>query len=150
MQDMTPPSWLIYPKSTARLVLKLANESPVLTVFGNPQGLASLTGIFIWLQSFSDHGALSVSALSFVNPQGALALSVVLTLDEAADQGRVVRLDRDRQFEWRIGDEQLLEVAVQLHRVATSPDYVDYFEPRVCLESDARVRFEATASVNEP
>jgi hypothetical protein len=113
-------------------------------MIGNPQGLASLVAAFLWLTSYSDHSGMSVSALPFVRVDGPLALSIVMTLDQEARYGHIVRVDKDREFEWRLDDDQLRAVAIGLHRVATSPEYVDWLDVSVSPESDATLRFEVT------
>jgi len=101
-------------------------------------------GALLWLTSFSDYGSLSISALPFVRAEGALALSVADVVEKQAFQGQLVRLDKDRQFEWRIHRDQLKGVAIDLFRVATSPEYVNYFAVYASPDSDIGLRFEVT------
>src|SRR5713226_6073059 len=71
-----------------------------------------------------------------------LALSVADVMEQQAFQGQVVRLDKDRQFEWRIYAGDLKRVAMSLFRVATSPENVNYFTVNVSPDSDVGLRFE--------
>lgn len=144
MVSPEPPAWLVYPGARVRLTLTRARDRDCLAVIGNPQGLASLSGFFLWLTAFSDHGSLSVSGLPFVAPEGPLALATVMELESDASQGRLVRLDKDQQFEWQVYDDDLQAVALQLHLIATHPDHIDYVEPRLSSESAARLVFEVS------
>jgi hypothetical protein len=145
MADMKAPEWLAYPGSEVRISLGQKRGRECIRVVGNPQGLASMAGVLLWLQSFSNHGGLSLSALPFAKPEGSLALAVVIG-DEAREyQGRVVRVDRDRQFEWQITDERLATAALVVHRLATNADYVGYSDANVSPDSDALLTFEAAA-----
>ena len=138
------PEWLTYPGSRAKLVLRADRPRSEIDVLCNAQGLGSLVGALLWVTSFSDYGALSISALPFVRVEGALALSVADVMEKQAFQGQVVKLDKDRQFEWRIHRDDLKRVALILFRVATNPDYVNWFTVNVSADSDAGLRFEVT------
>jgi hypothetical protein len=94
MDQMKAPDWLVYPGSKVRISLGQKRESDCLRVIGNPQGLASLAGVLMWLQSFSDHGGLSLTALPFVKPEGALSLKAVIGDEVPEHEGRIVRVDR--------------------------------------------------------
>jgi len=126
------------------LVLRSERPRSEIDVLCNAQGLGSLVGALLWLTSFSDYGSLSISALPFVCVEGALALSVADVMEQQAFQGQVVRLDKDRQFEWRIHADDLKKVAISLFRVAASPEYVNYFTVNVSPDSDVGLRFEVT------
>ena len=139
-----PPSWLVYPDSRVELRLGTSHEKPELEVIGSPQGLASLAGVFLWLEAYgSDHACLSISGLPFVSPEGRIALSIVFVMGDSPFHGRVVRVDKDRQFEWQVCEENLVKVALSLHRVATNADYIDYLAVSLSPESDALLRFQA-------
>jgi hypothetical protein len=142
MDETKAPPWLAYPGSVLRLLME-RGEPPILRVVGNPQGLASLAGTLLWLQSFSDHGAMSISALPFVRPEGAIALSVVMAMEESPYQGRLLRIDHHRQFELHITDEQLSRLSIQVHGLATNAEYLGYSDASVSPDSDAPLRFEA-------
>lgn len=142
------PAWLAYPNSKA--VLRLGTNQagrPELHVACNAEGLASLVGALLWLTSFSDHGSMSVSGLPFVRVEGALALSVIISMEaEKRDYGRIVRVDKEKQFEWRVDDEQLTSLAINLHRIATSPDYDNWLDVDVAQGSDAELCFEVESA----
>ena len=144
MLKSAAPEWLTYPGSRATLVLRTDQPRSEIDVLCNAQGLGSLVGALLWVASFSDYGSLSISALLFVRVEGALALSVVDVMEKQAFQGHVVRLDKDRQFEWRIHRDDLKRVAINLFRVATSPEYVNWLTVNVSADSDVGLRFEVT------
>lgn len=144
MVSPDPPAWLAYPGALVRLSLAQRRGRACLAMVGNPQGMASLSGYLLWLTAFSDHGSLSLSGLSFVAPEGRLALSVVMEMEREPFQGRLARLDKGEQFEWQIFDDDLQHVAKDIHRVATHADYIDYFEVSLSPDSDAELLFQVT------
>ena len=90
---------------------------------------------------------MSVSGLPFVRAEGALALSVIISMEaEKSDYGRIVRVDKEKQFEWRVDDEQLTSLAINLHRIATSPDYDNWLDVDVAQGSDAELCFEVESA----
>src|SRR3989442_69441 len=144
MLKSAAPEWLTYPGSRATLVLRTDQPRSEIDVLCNAQGLGSLVGALLWVTSFSDYGSLSISALPFVRVEGALALSVVDVMEKQAFQGHVVRLDKDRQFEWRIHRDDLKEVGINLFLMATSPEYVNWLTVNVSADSDVGLGFEVT------
>ena len=149
---MEPPAWLVYPTSAVKLSFSHRNGRSELRIRGNPQGLASLAGVFLWLESFSgDYTGISISALPFVTVEGPLALSIIFTMQEEETQGSLKRVDKDSQFEWSIYDERLRDVALAVHKVATNAEYIDIFEVYLAPQSTARLLFlvDSTNRENE-
>ena len=142
MSNLERPSWLEYPDSRVKLELKAVGEREQLSLLCNPQGLGSLTSALLWLSAYTDPTSLSLSGLPFVRATGKVALSVVMANDRDRYQGRIVRTDRDSQFEWQVHYLSLREVAIELFRVAVEPDYVDVFRPHLDPRSDLAVGIE--------
>ena len=84
---------------------------------------------------------MSISGLPFVKVEGSLALSIVFTMNEEETQGSLRMADKDRQFEWRICDERLRDVALEIHRIATNSEHIDFFEVHLLPSSAARLVF---------
>jgi hypothetical protein len=140
------PEWLAYPGSQVSIRVRAHDPNrDEVVVACNPQGLASLVAVLLWLTSFSDHGALSLSALPFVKAEGPLALAAVIAEESSSFQGELIRMDKGQQFEWQVHENQLTAVAVELHRIATSADYIDYFDVAVSPSSNAVLRFEVVS-----
>ncbi len=65
-----------------------------------------------------------------------------LILEDIPFYGKIIRCDKDRQFEWVLGEEELQLVGLMLHRLACNPVHeYDYL-----LEDswDAGVHFRLT------
>ena len=141
------PEWLTYPGSSVRLGLRHQGGRDTIDALCNPNGLGSLVNAFLWLTSFAaDRSSISISALPFVRAEGPLSLSVTMTMNDDSCPDQLVRLDRDRQFEWRTTPEHLKIWALALFRIATTPEHVDWFDARLSSTSDAELHFEVTGA----
>jgi hypothetical protein len=144
MNRMEYPTWLEYPEALAELRLRRGRGKDEIAFLCNPQGLASVAAVLLWLSHFTDPSGVSITALPFVSAAGALALSVVMTNDEQGQQGRLVKVDKDREFEWQIHYHELRRVAAQLYAAATHFDQVGHVAVRLKDNSDASLVFENT------
>ena len=142
-KKMEYPTWLEYPKPVVRLHLRPGRGKDEIAFLCNPQGLASVAGVLLWLSHFTDPSGVSITALPFVSAQGALALSVVMTIDEQGRQGRLARIDKDREFEWQIHYQELRAVAARLYAAATHLDHVGYIPVPLTDDSDVSLVFES-------
>jgi hypothetical protein len=108
-----PPTWVVLPGSllTAELATRQWTKKPVIEIIGNRQGLVSLGNILLW-KCFSQEESLSITALEFIKVKSTLSLTVVESMRGDDSSGRLIRVDKDQQFEWLIDDEHLEKQAV--------------------------------------
>lgn len=119
---------------------------PQVHVLGNREGMLSLANVLLWLNARGfEREFMPITALPFVHREGTLALSVRLKGEccgnRPLDFGKLHLLDKASQYEWRLGDVELVRLAVAIHRLACFPEHgYDVFpieEP-----GDAWVRIE--------
>ena len=94
----------------------------VICVIGNRRGMATLGSIIAcfyhnaWRQEF-----LPLTALPFVQREGSIAFSVRVTDEEAkGNLGHVRLLDNQCQFEWRVFEDDLPQLADRFFQIASS------------------------------
>lgn len=117
-----PPNWVILPGSslTAELVKHNWTEKPIIEICGNRQGFVSLGTILLWLSLQSDTESFSITGLPFIHVKSALSLTVVQPMHVNGSHGKLVRVDKDQQFQWLIKDESLQRQAVNIMHLGLS------------------------------
>jgi hypothetical protein len=119
----------------AHLVLRLETDAkgqPELLLHGNRSGLLSLANVLLWFHAIAwRRELLSFGELSFVEPQGSVALHIrVGATDPTGGHGVVQKLDRGDEFESTVREDDLQSVALSVHRLAANPD-VEYMRLEV-------------------
>ena len=119
-----------------------AGRDPALRIqfLGNREGMASLANILLWLRANAYRREfLSLTALPFIRPGGRLAVTVRVSPDEGGgDLGRLRCLDGSGEFEWRLTEDDLQELALRLHYLASVPEH-EYELLEVGPPGEARV-----------
>ena len=110
-KDDYPPHWAVLPGSSVTVELTTRNwtQKPVIEICGNRQGFVSLGNLLLWVALQSDTESLSVTGLLFVHAQSALSLTVVQTMAKDGAGAKLVRTDKDQQFQWLM-DSQTLRI----------------------------------------
>jgi hypothetical protein len=65
-ESQYPPNWIVLPGSslTAELTKKQESDKPVIEIYGNRQGLASLGNLLLWVSTSStENESLSITGL---------------------------------------------------------------------------------------
>lgn len=111
-----PPKWVVLPDSslTAELAMREWTKKPVIEICGNRQGFVSLGDLLLWVSLQSDTESLSITGLPFVHAKSALSLTVVQPMHGSDSHGKLIRVDKDQQFQWVIKDEVLERQAISL------------------------------------
>ncbi len=126
IRDHDPPlNWVVMPGAsvTAELATRKWTGKPILEIIGNRQGIFSLGALLLWVSLDSPYTAsLSITGLPFVRFKSTLSLTVVLTMERDSHHGKLIRTDKDKQFEWLIKDELLERDATALLGIAFTPD----------------------------
>jgi hypothetical protein len=126
--DQEEFSFLTSPGAVLNVALWRESDRSEIRLYGNRSGLLALANVLLWLLANS-HGRelLSLHELPFANV--ALPLSIVLrvTDEEPAPQeefasGLIVLLDGGEQYEWRLSEDELKRVALDIHSVACVPE----------------------------
>jgi len=135
-----PPDWAVLPgaRVSAELTTPDWSKRPVIEILGNREGLLSLGSLLVWISGASaETESLSITALPFVHTQSHLSLSVVQSLDDEGP-GRLVRTDKDRQFQWVVYAEVLAADATDIMRVGFCPDgyCCDHMHGRIADDSE--------------
>lgn len=119
-----PPNWVILPGASLTAELQVSGwPKPTITILGNKEGLLSLGNLLLWI-SLSQNESLSVTGLPFVQTKSTLCLMVVQWMEGDHEWGRLVRTDKDKQFQWLIEDELLEREAVETLRAAFQRGHV--------------------------
>jgi len=107
----------------AELATWEGTHKPVVEIRGNRQGIFSLGVLLLWLSHGSPYtDSLSITGLPFVRFKSTLSLTVVLTMEGSDKYGKLIRTDKDKQFQWLIKDELLERQAIALLDIAFTPD----------------------------
>jgi len=111
-----PPNWVVLPGSslTVELAMRDWTQKPVIEICGNRQGFVSLGNLLLWVSDESDIESFSITGLPFVHVKSALSLAVVQTLQDSDSYYKLVRVDKDQQFEWLMKDDLLQRQAVNI------------------------------------
>lgn len=135
-----PPNWVVLPGSslTAESAMREWTKKPVIEICGNREGFVSLGNLLLWVSSQSDTESLSITGLPFVHTKSALSLTVVQPMHGSDSHGKLVRVDKDQQFQWLIKDEILERQAINLIDLGLSSwFYPDGNHSHAYLGSDA-------------
>ena len=116
-----PPSWAVLPGAslTAEFGSLELRGKPTVEISGNRQGFVSLGTVLLWA-SICQTESLSITGLSFVHVKSVLSLTVVKQADDSHPQERLVRVDKDQQFEWLLTDDSLQKAAVYIMKTGLS------------------------------
>jgi hypothetical protein len=128
MGDEAEYRFLTSPNSNIRCRLVKTPAGLELQIFGNRSGLLSLANILLWFVANAwRREFLSLGELAFVHLSDQLAICVRLTDAEEISNderhGTVRRLDQGALLEWVIAEPGLKEVALLIHRIASSPSH---------------------------
>ena len=130
--DEYPSEWVVLPGAELELEFRAEVDlrvhqppGPAIFIMGNRYGLVSLGNALLWMAQGGDNfETLSITGLPYARARGSLSLSVWTDLRGAEPEDRVVRVDGASQYEWRIDDESLEELAVAVLNVGYTPqDY---------------------------
>ena len=119
-----PLNWAVMPGAslTAELASRKWIDKPIIEICGNRQGIFSLGILLLWLSDLPPYtDSLSITGLPFVHTRSSLSLSVILTMNDNDKHGKLVRTDKDKQFQWLITDELLEREAIALLRITFTP-----------------------------
>ena len=120
-----PPNWAVLAGASvsAEYVTREWSDRPLIEIRGNRQGLLSLGSLLVWISAAcADTESLSITGLDFVHARSSLSLTVVQSLDDDESYGRIVRVDKDKQFQWLVSDGLLTREGVGIMRVGFCPD----------------------------
>jgi hypothetical protein len=111
-----PPNWVVLPGSSlmAELVTREWTKKPVIEICGNREGFVSLGNLLLWISLQSDTESLLITGLPFVHAKSALSLAVVQPMSGSDSHGKLVRTDKDQQFQWLIKDSLLERQAISI------------------------------------
>lgn len=121
-----PPNWAVLPN--ASLTIDLVNREwtnrPLIEVCGNREGFLSIGNILLWISDAPiENESLSITGLPFVRVLSALSLVIdQYCCNDKLKQSKIVRVDKDVQYEWRIYDELLQQNALGIISIAFIPD----------------------------
>ena len=108
---------------TAELAMWKGTHKTVIEVRGNRQGIFSLGVLPLWLSDGSPYtDSLSITGLPFVRFKSSLSLTVVLTMEGSDKYGKLIRTDKDKQFQWLMKNEVLEKQAVSLLSIPFTPN----------------------------
>lgn len=119
-----PLNWAVMSGAllTAELASRKWTHKQIIEICGNRQGIFSLGILLLWLSRGSPYtDSLSITGLPFVCSKSSLSLSVILTMNDNDEHGKLVRTDKDKQFQWLIMDDLLEREAVALLGIAFNP-----------------------------
>jgi len=140
-----PPNWVIFPDSslTAELAIREWTDKPVIEIRGNRQGFVSLGNLLLWVSLQSDTESLSITGLSFIHVKSALSLTVVQPMHGNDSYGKLVRVDKDQQFQWLIKDDLLERQAINIMGLGFSAYFYaeDHFHGNVGPDSEFELLF---------
>ena len=142
-----PPNWVILAGSslTAELVMRDWTNKPIIEICGNRRGLVSLGNLLLWvsLQS-ADTESFSITGLPFIHVKSALSLTVVQPMHGSDSFEKLVRVDKNQQFQWFMKDDLLQREAVNVIDIGLSawfyPDG-DHFHGNVDPDSEYELFF---------
>ena len=120
-----PPNWIVPPGAflTAELARRSWSDKPIIEICGNRQGLFSLGNLLLWISLHSsDTESLSITGLPFVHFKSTLSLTVVQPMKGSDEYGKLIRTDKDKQFQWIIKDELLQREAIYIIDIGLTPD----------------------------
>jgi hypothetical protein len=123
--DEADYQFMTSPGAKVEMRLADATDGPELQLFGNRAGLLSLANILLW---FTAHAYwrefLPLTELPFVRTEGILSVSLHMTAEEPTNRdGSLVRSDSGEQIQWTISEDDLLRVALSVHRLASMPGH---------------------------
>lgn len=149
MKNPNSVNWLILPDSRLHIsLLERPAKLPLVEITGNPRGMVSIANIFLWLASpATDFDSISITALPCVTVESSFGLTALLVPENEVDakrQGKLMRLDKAKQYEWRAAENQIIDVALGTHIIGCTPEkgYIDVF---LQDGSDADMLFELTS-----
>lgn len=124
-EQENPLNWVILPGSSLTAELEVEGwPKPTIVIAGNREGLFSLGNLLLWISTSSvEHESLSITGLPFVHAQSTLCLIVVQTMESNDQCGKLIRTDKDKQFQWLITDEQLEREAIGVLDIAYTSDF---------------------------
>ena len=138
-----PPNWIVHPN--ASLTIELVNrdwaKKPLIEICGNREGFLAIGNILLWL-SFADVESFSITGLPFVHVNSALSFTIDLYCGyKDKKQSKIVHVDKNLQYEWRIYDELLREEAIGVISIAFTPDGCCGDHSHVEVDDDSECEF---------
>ncbi len=140
-------AWLVLPDSRLRASLThRVSKPPLIGVTGNPRGMVTLANVLLATPSWG-FDSIPITALPFVAVDSPLSLTMILVAETGSDtnnQGRVMRIDKALQYEWRATEAEVIRAALVMHQIACVPEK-EYFDVDTTADSDAEIRFQLTS-----
>jgi hypothetical protein len=106
--------------------------------------MASLAHVLLWLLANSSRRqSLSLGELPFVFFEGDASIAVRLTEEGSPPWGTLRLCDNDQQLEWRVSNDDLTQVALLVHRLASRLQH-EYDRLPMPESSDAELHIRLT------
>jgi hypothetical protein len=139
-----PASWIVLPN--ASLTIELVNrdwaKKPLIEICGNREGFLAIGNILLWLSRTPiENETLSITGLPFVHVPSALSFTIDQYCCNDKRQSRIVRVDKNLQYEWLIYDELLREEAIGVIDIAFTPDRCGGDHSHVYVDDDSECEF---------
>ena len=144
LHDNSEYAFLTLPGADVQLrFLSSPGTKPELQIFGNRAGLFSIANLFLWLHAnASRRELLTLGVLPFVHGESSLSVLIRMTAEESTGTNGIIRLkDRSQQLEWCIAEEDVQELALLIHRLASVPEHeYDRLHMHPDTEADVYIR----------
>ena len=139
-----PPNWIVHPK--ASLTIELANrdwaKKPLIEICGNREGFLAIGNILLWLShSPTQNETFSITGLPFVHVLSAISFTIDQYRCNDKKQSKIIRVDKNLQYEWLIYDELLEQHAVAVTSIAFTPDGFSPDHYHVDVDDDSECEF---------
>ncbi|UCE49583.1 MAG: hypothetical protein JSW47_05450 [Phycisphaerales bacterium] len=137
-----PPNWVILPN--ASLTINLVRDwapKPLIEICGNREGFLAIGNILLWISNAPiENESLSITGLSFVRARSALSFTIDQYCCNDKKQSKIIRVDKNVQYEWLIYDELLQQHALGIISIAFSPHgCADHYH--VTVDDDSECEF---------
>lgn len=125
MQDSIEYEFMTLPHAALDCRLVGIPTSPELQLFGNRAGILSLANVLLWFRANAwRREFLAFGELPFARLEGKLSVSIRMSERSADDgHGYIRRLDQGESLEWEMTDNELLQVGLRVHNLASKPGH---------------------------
>jgi hypothetical protein len=139
-----PPNWIVLPNAslTVELVNRDWSKKPFIEICGNREGFFAIGNILLWLSGApTQNESFSITGLPFVHVPTALSFIIDQYYHTDKKQSRIVRVDKNIQYEWLIYNELLEQHAVEIIGIAFTPDGCTGDHYHVNVDDDSECEF---------